>query len=810
MSTTLEHTESTPAAANAGNAGNAGNTGNAGNAGNAGNTVNTAGAPAEAKDFIRAIVAEHVRAGLHGGRVVTRFPPEPNGYLHIGHAKSICLNFGVAREFGGVCHLRFDDTNPETEDPEYVESIQNDVHWLGFDWGTHLYYASDYSEQLYQFAEQLILQGDAYVDDLTDQEIRDYRGTVTEAGRNSPWRDRSIEENLDLFRRMRAGEFPDGARVLRGKCDMSSPNMKMRDPLLYRIRHATHYRTGDAWCIYPFYDYAHPLSDQIEHVTHSICTLEFENNREIYDWLLDALFPEPRSHQYEFARLSLDYTVMSKRKLLQLVEEGRVAGWDDPRLPTIAGLRRRGVRPEAIRDFAERIGVAKANSRVEMGLLESCLRDDLNPVAPRVLAVLRPLKVVIDNFPAGEVAWLDAPYFPHDVGKEGSRRVPFTREIYIEQSDYMENPPRDFYRLSPGREVRLRHAWIVTCTGAVKDEAGNVVEVHCTYDPETRSGAQVAGDKRKTQTAIQWVSAQHALPAEVRLYDRLLRVPDPDAEGVDFKDALNPDSLEVVSGALVEPSIADDPADTRYQFERHGYFWQDPGDSQRGALVFNRIVGLRDSWTKQVAPAKTEPMNKGRKDIAPQEPPAEGKPRIPDRSPALMARWQHFMDAYALAPEEAEHLTRDEATADFYEAMVIAHANRKAAANWVSHEVLPALRGRAFVDLPLTPQALAALLEMVDAGTISTAAARTVFAELMEQGGDPAAIVQAQGLVQVGDSDALRPIVERVIAANPDKVAHYRGGKTGLLGFFVGQVMKETRGAANAQAVQEILIEALG
>ncbi len=504
--------------------------------------------PAESQDFMRALVAEDQRSGRYGGRVVTRFPPEPNGYLHIGHAKSICLNFGIAQEFGGVCHLRMDDTNPETEDMEFVATIQETIHWLGFDWGEHLYYASDYSQQLYDFAEQLIQLGRAYVDDLSDQEIREYRGTVTEPGRESPFRSRSVAENLDLFRRMRAGEFPDGSKVLRAKGNMASPNMKMRDPLLYRIRHATHYRTGDDWCIYPFYDFAHPLSDQIEHVTHSICTLEFENNREIYDWLLDSLVEEPRPHQHEFARLNLDYTVMSKRKLLQLVEEKHVAGWDDPRLPTIAGLRRRGVTPSAIRSFAERIGVAKSNSRVEMSLLESCIRDDLNPVAPRVMAVLRPLKLVIDNYPAGETEWLDAAYFPHDIPREGSRKVPFTRELYIERGDFMEQPPKGFYRLAPGREVRLRHAYIVTCTDVVKNEAGEVIEIHCTYDPETRSGAQ--GAHKKTQTAIQWVSVAHAVPATVRLYDRLLRVADPDAEGIAFKDALNPDALVEIRGAV--------------------------------------------------------------------------------------------------------------------------------------------------------------------------------------------------------------------------------------------------------------------
>ena len=476
------------------------------------------------RDFIREIVARDQEKGTYGGRVATRFPPEPNGYPHIGHAKSICLNFGVAAENGGVCHLRFDDTNPETEDMEYVESFIKDIRWLGFDWGSHLYFASDYYEQLYQFAEELIRQGQAYVDSLSDEEIRVYRGTVTEAGRESPYRQRSAAENLDLFQRMRAGEFNDGAHVLRAKIDMASPNMKMRDPILYRIRHVSHYRTGDNWCIYPMYDFAHPLSDAIERITHSICTLEFENNREIYDWLLDQLVPEPRPHQHEFARLALDYTIMSKRKLLQLVEEGFVSGWDDPRMPTLAGLRRRGVTPEAIRAFSDTIRIARVNSRVEYELLEHCIRDDLNYRAPRVMCVLRPLKVTLVNYPAGQTEYLDASYWPHDVPRQGSRPVPFSRELYIETDDFHLAPPRDFYRLAPGREVRLRYAYIIRCEEVIKDTAGNVIELLCTYDPATLG---VNPPDRKVKSAIHWVSAAHALPAEVRLYDRLFSYAQP-------------------------------------------------------------------------------------------------------------------------------------------------------------------------------------------------------------------------------------------------------------------------------------------
>jgi glutaminyl-tRNA synthetase len=552
---------------------------------------------AERLDFLREIVREDTRSGRYGGRVVTRFPPEPNGYLHIGHAKSICLNFGIAKEFGGVCHLRFDDTNPETEDMKYVESIVRDVRWLGFDWRDKLFFASDYFERLYEFAVRLIRDGKAYVDSLPEEEIREHRGTVTEPGRESPWRSRSVEENLDIFARMRAGEFPDGAHVLRARGDMAAKNMKMRDPLLYRIRHATHYRRGDRWCLYPMYDFAHPLSDAIENITHSICTLEFENNRAVYDWLLDNLFPEPRPHQHEFARLNLDYTLMSKRKLLRLVEEGDVGGWDDPRMPTIAGLRRRGYTPEGIRLFVERIGVDKANSRVSMEILEDAIRDDLNARAPRVMAVLRPLKVTIANYPEGAAEWLEAPYWPRDIAREGSRRVPLTREVYIERTDFLEDPPADWIRLRPGGEARLRNAYFIRCEEAIRDPAtGEVAELVCVYDPDSL-GAAAKGARRKT-TAIQWVSAAHAVSAEVRLYGRLFTVPDPEAvgEGGSFRDFLNPESARVLRGCLLEPGLAAASAGERFQFLRHGYFIADEVDSRPGAPVFNRIVELRDRY----------------------------------------------------------------------------------------------------------------------------------------------------------------------------------------------------------------------
>ena len=549
-------------------------------------------------DFVRAIVAEDVRNGKNDGRVHTRFPPEPNGYLHIGHAKSICLNFGIAEEFeGGLCNLRYDDTNPSKEEVEYVDSIKEDIRWLGFDWDEREYYASDYFEQLYAYAVQLIKAGNAYVCDLSADEIREYRGTLTEPGKDSPYRERSVEENLDLFERMRAGEFKDGSRVLRARIDMSSPNVNMRDPVIYRILRATHHRTGDAWCIYPMYDFTHGLSDSIEGITHSICTLEFENHRALYDWFLDELGVY-HPQQIEFARLNLTYTIMSKRRLLQLVTEGYVAGWDDPRMPTISGLRRRGYTPEAIRSFCRRIGVAKTDSTVDIALLEHCLREDLNRRSPRVMAVLRPLRVVIDNYPEDLVEEMEAVNNPEDAGM-GTRKVPFSRVLYVEREDFMEEPPRKFYRLAPGREVRLRYAYFVRCERAVKDpETGEVTEIHCTYDPATRGGD--APDGRKVKATLHWVSAAHAIPAEVRLYDHLFTKEDPsDApEGMDFRSFVSTTSLEALTGCQVEPGLAKAAPGSRYQFERLGYFCADERDSAEGRLVFNRTATLRDTWAR--------------------------------------------------------------------------------------------------------------------------------------------------------------------------------------------------------------------
>jgi len=544
-------------------------------------------------NFIRNIIEEDVKAKKNNGRVHTRFPPEPNGYLHIGHAKSICLNFGLAAEYGGLCNLRFDDTNPTKEEVEYVESIKEDVRWLGFDWGDRLYYASDYFDQLYQYAVQLIKKGKAYVCDLSPDEIREYRGTLKEPGKNSPYRDRSVKENLDLFERMRAGEFGDGSRVLRAKIDMASGNLNMRDPVIYRILRATHHRTGDKWCVYPMYDFTHCLSDSIEGITHSICTLEFEDHRPLYDWFLDEL-KVFHPQQIEFARLNLSYTIMSKRKLLQLVEEGYVSGWDDPRMPTISGLRRRGYTPESIRNFSERIGVAKKDSMVDIALLEHCLRQDLNKRALRVMAVLHPLRVIIDNYPENQTEELEAINNPEDPDA-GSRKIPFSRTIYIEREDFREDPPKKFFRLAPGREVRLKHAYFIQCEQVIKDDkTGEIVELHCTYDPKTKSGSAQNG--RKVKGTLHWVSAKHCLPAEVRLYERLFTRENPD-EDKDFKACLNPNSLETLKSCRVEPSLAGATPGSHYQFLRHGYFCVDP-DSTKGQLVFNRTVSLRDTWAK--------------------------------------------------------------------------------------------------------------------------------------------------------------------------------------------------------------------
>lgn len=761
-------------------------------------------------NFIRDIIDQDLESGRHTN-VVTRFPPEPNGYLHIGHAKSIVLNFGIAKDYDGRCHLRFDDTNPETESEEYAESICESVRWLGYEWDEHLYYASDYFELFYEYALKLIRKGLAYVDSLDEETIREYRGTVLKPGKESPYRSRSVEENLDLFRRMRDGEFANGEHVLRARIDMASQNMKMRDPLLYRIKHAEHYRSGDDWCIYPMYDLAHPLEDAIENVTHSLCTLEFDNNRELYDWVLEnCLEPEElptRPRQYEFSRLNLDYTVMSKRKLLQLVDGGFVDGWDDPRMPTLAGVRRRGITPEAVRNFAEAVGVTKVDGRTDIGLFEHTIRDSLNHEAPRVMAVVDPLKVTITNFPEGEVDEVEASYWPHDVPKEGSRRVPFTRELYIERSDFMEEPVAGFYRLAPGREVRLRYAYFITCHDVVKDDSGNVIEVLATYDPESRGGD--APDGRKVRGTLHWVSAREGVPAEFRLYDRLFKVADPDSAEPPFTDHLNEASLTIRKG-FVEPSVLGDEADTRYQFERLGYFWQDPVDSTSEQLVFNRIVSLRDSWSgRGEAKAKAEPQKPKRK------PNKQGATSGGRRDPVELlddtglARFGDLQSRYKINRDDAAVLAADPVLTDFFRSSASESTRHQAVANWILHEVRREMKARGATSIDIAPADFVRLVELVEEATINSSAGQRVLAAMMDGGGTPDEIVEREGLIQESDTSALAPIVDTVLSENEAKVAEYRGGKTGVLGFFMGQVMRRTHGRANPQVVQALLRERL-
>ena len=773
--------------------------------------------PERKTDFIRTMVSDDLRTGKYDS-VVTRFPPEPNGYLHIGHAKSICLNFGIANEFEGArCHLRFDDTNPETEDIKYVESIINDVKWLGFDWGEHLCFASDYFEQMYMFAEHLIHNARAYVDSSSEEEIREARGTITQPGRPTPYRSRTIGENLDLFRRMRAGEFADGAHVLRGKIDLASTNMLMRDPVLYRIRHAHHYRQEDAWCVYPLYDYAHPIEDAIECVTHSLCTLEFENNRELYDWVVDnlprgngpfAIPPESHPEQTEFARLALDYTVMSKRKLLLLVNGGYVSGWDDPRMPTIAGLRRRGVTPESIRAFCDMVGVAKANTRVDIAKLDYAIRDDLNQRAPRVMCVLRPLRVVLTNWPADQVEMLDAPHWPHDVPKEGSRPLPFSGELYIEQDDFSEDPPKGFFRLAPGREVRLRYGYIIRCDDVVKNEQGEIVELRCSYDPDTRGGAAAA--ERQVKGTIHWVSAAHAVPCEVRLYDRLFRVPDPDAGGddADFRSFLNPESLVILERAWIEPSVRADRAGSRYQFERLGYFMSDPIDSSADALVFNRTVTLRDTWAKltgEVSPTDGRPQ---RDKPQPRAAAATTSPTVRQERSAELERKRTDFVKLGVSEELADVVTRDADVAAFFDAASTTAPSAASAAKWIVNELTREQRDT-IAQLNVRGETLGRLIELVERGDVSGSVGREVLAEMIVQGGDPETIIERRGLRQVSDESALNGIIDDVLRANVLKVGEYHGGRVGLMGFFVGQVMSRSGGRANPTVVKKLLEDRL-
>jgi len=740
----------------------------------------------ESKDFLRTKVEEDLKSGKYT-HIMTRFPPEPNGFPHIGHAKSICINFGIARDYAGKCNLRMDDTNPTTEDMRYVEALKDAVTWLGFDWGDTVYYASDYFPKIYEYAVTLVKMGKAYVDSLNEEEIREYRGSVTEPGRRSRFATRTVEENLDLLERMKNGEFQNGEHVLRAKIDMGAANMKMRDPLLYRIRHAHHFRTNDTWCIYPMYDFAHCLSDYIEGISHSICTLEFENNRDIYDWVLDALeLTPPRPYQHEFARLGMNYTVMSKRKLLELVNGNYVNGWDDPRLPTIAGYKRRGYTPESILNFCDQIGIAKANSMVDVAQLEFCIRDDLNQKVPRVMCVLDPLKVSIQNYEGEEE--IDASYYPHDVPKEGSRKLPFSKEIYIERDDFMENPVEGYFRLTPTQPVRLKHAYIVSVKDVVKDAKGNIIEIKAVYHPDSKSGSDTSGIK--TKSAIHWVCTKSAKAVEVRLYERLYKVDAP--EGL---EDLNPDSLHVNKNAFIEPSVIIEKPDVRFQFERQGYFYADPVDYTDALPVFNKIVGLKDSWAKKA-----------------ESPPSSSKPEVKKAhvegvvahmNEEENARFETYTKTLGLNSEIANTLARDAGLSRFYEETLSMFNSPISIANIVANEVARELKAEC--ALKFSTAHIAELVKMMDEGTISTKIAKQVFEEMAQTGETPKAIVEAKGLTQISDPTVIEPIINDVIAKNPDNVAKFKAGNTNLFGFFVGQVLKSSGGKANPTVVNALV-----
>lgn len=773
-------------------------------------------------DFLRDIIDADLAAGRHQ-RIATRFPPEPNGYLHIGHAKSICLNFGLARDYGGTCNLRYDDTNPAKEDVEYVTSIERDVRWLGFS-PTAVLFSADYFPRMYELAEQLVQDGLAYVCDLNDEQIREYRGTLAEPGKPSPTRDRSVEENLRLLRSMKAGELPDGACVLRAKIDMASSNMKMRDPLLYRIRHAHHHRTGDQWCIYPMYDYAHPLEDAFEGITHSICTLEFENNRELYDWVLEktrASGSAPSPRQYEFARLALDYTIMSKRKLLQLVQGGHVSGWDDPRMPTIAGMRRRGYSPEAIRAFCDMIGVSKANSTVDFGKLEYCVRDDLNRTAPRALAVLRPLEVELTNAHLLEgMPAPSAPFYPTDVTPPaGTPPLPPTRELplgarlFIERDDFSDDPPPDYQRLAPGRTVRLRYGPCITCDEVVRDHGGNPVRLRCTVHADT-AGGKNPGDGRKVFGVIHWVDAATSAAAEVRVYDQMFSSAKPEEGGADFLTSLNPASLEVLREARLEQSLATAAPGTRWQFERLGYFVADLVDHGATRPVFNRIVALRDSQrAKDAGKDAKEPKD------APRQENAKAKTRPKSRSPqeyraearardAELAAAYDKAQALGLSAGDADLVSGDRATAALF-AGAAAKGDPKSVAKWIINEVPRVLGERELsdvvADLDGFSAHLAELIGLLDKNELTNAAAKELLPAVMEGGKSPTALADERGMRGALDEAALEQLVDQTIAAHPDKVAQIKAGKAGLVGFLVGQVVKASGGKAAAATVSQLL-----
>ena len=744
----------------------------------------------ESKDFLRRVVEEDLASGKYK-EVVTRFPPEPNGFPHIGHAKSITINFGIAKDYKGHCNLRMDDTNPTTEDTQYVEALKDAVEWLGFNWEGNVRFTSDYFDKLYDYAIKLIKMDKAYVDSLSEDEIREYRGTVTEVGKRSKYANRTIQENLDLFEKMKNGEFKDGEHILRAKIDMSSTNMKMRDPLLYRIRHSHHFRAGDKWAIYPMYDFAHCLSDYIEGVSHSICTLEFENNRDIYNWVLDTLGLTPlRPYQYEFARLGINYTVMSKRKLLELVNGGQVSGWDDPRLPTIAGYKRRGYTPESILTFCDQIGIAKANSMVDVAQLEFCIRDDLNKKVPRVLCVLDPLKVTITNYDGSED--IDASYYPHDIPKDGSRKLPFSKEIYIERDDFMENPPKGYFRLTPNQAVRLRHAYIIVCKEVIKDANGNITEIKAEYYPDSKSGSDSSGIKVKS--AIQWVSAKEAKRVEVRVYDRLFKVEAP--EGV---EDINPNSLKVIKNALIEPAVIIDKPDERFQFERQGYFYADPIDYTSENPVFNKIVGLKDSYSKKKT--TTNQVSK----------PRTKKVQIDGEVVAMSETQKQLFDKYTnelnLNSEVANTLARDKKLSDFYENSLSILNSPIALANIITNDVARELKQSS--ELKFSEKQIAELVKMIDDEVISSKIAKQVYEDMAKSGENPSAIVEAKGLIQISDPAKIAPIIDEIIAKNPDNVAKFRAGNNKLLGFFVGQVLKATKGKGNPKIVNKLVLEKL-
>lgn len=756
--------------------------------------------PLISANFITEIIDNDVQQGKYRS-IVTRFPPEPNGYAHIGHAFASYIDFGIAQDYGGRCHLRMDDTNPEKESMEYAESLMEDMRWLGWNWQGHLYFASDYYEQLYQFAVRLIQEGKAYVDSLSEDDIQLYRGTVTQAGRASPYRERSVQENLELFTRMRAGDFANGAHVLRAKIDMASPNMKLRDPILYRILHTSHYRTGDTWCIYPMYDFAHPLSDAIEGISHSLCSLEFVENRAIYDWLVENLFEEPRPRQYEFGRRSLEYTVVSKRKLVQLVENGFVSGWDDPRMPTIAGLRRRGVTPEAVRDFVSRIGVSRTNRTVDIALFEHCIRNNLNTRSPRVMAILEPLKVILSNYPEGQTESLDAPYWPPDVPNEGSRKVSFSRELYIEQEDFSETPPKGFKRLSPGEYVRLRYAYVIRCDAVIRDASGRISELHCSYVPDSL-GSNPKGIKIKG--AIHWLSAETALPAEFRLYDRLFSVPHPDEDDGHFLQYLNKASLTSRQG-FVEVSIEAWPSATRYQFERQGYFWQDPHDSRPDKPVYNRIISLKDSWQKpEVNKAKSTRAASTK--IASEPGEARDLSLAFDEDQKLQLT--RFLNL-GVQQDDALLLAENPRLSRYFDEAHSVHANPQVLASWINNDIRRDMPADDPYALAIQPAQLANLIKEMDSQTISTRLAKDIYQLMLKSGQSPDAIIREHKLEQITDTSELEPVISQVLNDNPDKVSAYKDGKTGLIGFFVGQVMRATGGKANPQLLQALLRQRL-